>query len=67
MATRVAVTAMARRNRDWWAVEVPEVDGAFTQARRLDQVPHMVADTVSLLADVPAEEVQATAVPDIGV
>jgi hypothetical protein len=66
MVSEMQVTAIARRSGDWWAVEVPEVDGAFTQAKRLDQVPEMVADAVSLLEDVPAEQVQVTVVPDIG-
>ena len=34
-----------------------EVDGAYTQARGLDQVPEMVADAVPLLADVPVGEI----------
>jgi hypothetical protein len=66
MVSEMQVTAIARGSGDWWAVEVPEVDGAFTQAKRLDQVPEMVADAVSLLEDVPAEQVQVTVVPDIG-
>jgi DNA-binding transcriptional MerR regulator len=52
------VTAKATRSGQWWAVEVPEVDGAFTQARRLDQVPAMVADAVHLLTGVPVEEIE---------
>ena len=60
------VTAIAHRSGDCWAVEVPEVDGAFTQAKRLDQIPAMVSDAVSLLEDVPAEQVEVTVVPDIG-
>lgn len=60
------VTAIARRSGEWWAVEVPDVDGAFTQAKRLDQIPAMVADAVSLLENVPAEQVEVTVVPDIG-
>ncbi|WP_332838878.1 type II toxin-antitoxin system HicB family antitoxin [Nocardia bovistercoris] len=60
------VTAIARRSGDWWAVEVPEVDGAFTQAKRLEQIPAMVADAISLLEDIPAEQVEVTVVPDIG-
>lgn len=43
------VTAVATRAGSWWAVRVPEVEGAFTQARRLDEVPEMVADAVALL------------------
>ena len=66
MVSEMHVTAIARRSGDWWAVEVPEVDGAFTQAKRLDQVPEMVADAVSLLGDVPADQVNVTVVPDIG-
>ncbi|WP_460770822.1 hypothetical protein [Mariniluteicoccus flavus] len=44
-------------------VDVPEVDGAITQAKRLDQVPAMVADAVSLLEDIPAAHVVVTVVP----
>jgi predicted RNase H-like HicB family nuclease len=43
------VTARAQRSGDWWAVEVPEVPGLFTQARRLDQVEAMVKDAAQLL------------------
>ncbi|MEO8816322.1 MAG: hypothetical protein ABI307_07015 [Mycobacterium sp.] len=54
------VTAKATRSGRWWAVEVPEVEGAFTQARRLDQVPAMVADAVHLLTGVPVEEIEVS-------
>lgn len=43
------VTAHATRNGKWWAVEVPDIPGLFTQARRLDQVPAMVADAAAML------------------
>ena len=42
------VTAVARRVGGWWAVEVPELPGLFTQAKRLDQVVGMVADAAEL-------------------
>lgn len=42
------------------------MDGAFTQARRLDQIPAMVADAVSLLEDVPAAEVEMELDVDLG-
>lgn len=51
------VTAICERSGDWWAVSVLEVAGVFTQARRLDQVPAMVADAVSLMTSTPAGEV----------
>ena len=40
------------RDGDWWGIEVPEVDGAFSQARRLDQVEAMAREVVALLLDV---------------
>jgi hypothetical protein len=60
------VTAKAVRDGGWWVVEVPEVDGAFTQARRLDQIPAMVADAVGLLEDVPAGSVEVELDVDLG-
>lgn len=54
------VTAICERSGGWWAVTVPEIDGGFTQAHRLDQVPAMVADLVNLATDTPAEDVHVT-------
>jgi hypothetical protein len=54
------VTAVCERSGDWWAVSVPEVKGAFTQAKRLDQVPAMVRDAVSLLTGIPEDDVHVT-------
>lgn len=59
------VTAVARRSGDWWAIEVPEVPGVFTQARRLDQVAAMVADAVSLMKEAPAESVEVVVRPEL--
>lgn len=52
------VTAQARRSGGWWAIAVPEVDGVFTQARRLDQVPEQVADAVATMLDIDAADVE---------
>lgn len=57
------VTAICERSDGWWAVHVPEVDGAFTQAKRLEQVPAMVADAVSLLTGVPVANINVTVRP----
>ena len=43
------VTAIARRCDGWWAIEVPEIPGLFTQVRRLDQVAAMVKDAAATL------------------
>lgn len=45
-------TARAERDGDWWAIDVPEVDGVFTQARRLDQIEAMARDVIALMLDV---------------
>lgn len=57
------VTAHATRSGDWWAIEIPEVPGVFTQARRLDHVAAMAADAVAVTtgANPDAIEVAVTA------
>lgn len=52
------VTAKARRSGDWWAVEVPEVPGAFTQAKRLDAVAGAAAGAVADLLDIDIDDVE---------
>lgn len=59
------VKAIAQRSGEWWAVSAPDVDGLFTQARRLDQIPAMVADAVELLEGVPADQVDVEVVPQL--
>ncbi|MGI8578531.1 MAG: type II toxin-antitoxin system HicB family antitoxin [Nocardioidaceae bacterium] len=56
-------TARATYTGKWWVVEVPEVDGALTQARRLDQVEAMVQDAVSMVEEVPPESVTVAVEP----
>jgi predicted RNase H-like HicB family nuclease len=51
------VTAKVTRTGDWWAIEVPEVPGVFTQVKRLDQVEEMVQDAVALMTDTEPEAV----------
>lgn len=57
------VTARCERSDGWWAVEVPELPGLFTQARRLDQVAGMVRDAARML-DVEVGEVNVEPVMD---
>jgi predicted RNase H-like HicB family nuclease len=61
----VNVTAVAERSGGWWAVRVPQLPGVFTQARRLDQVPAMVADAVSAFLDIPSGEVKVEVEPQL--
>lgn len=51
------VLADVTRSGEWWAVQVPEMPGAFTQARRLEQVPGMVRDAVALKDDIDEDSV----------
>ncbi|MDR1430940.1 MAG: XRE family transcriptional regulator [Propionibacteriaceae bacterium] len=56
------VTARATRSGGWWAIEVPEIPGLFTQARRLDQVAEMVTDAASMLGH---HQVEVTVEPQL--
>lgn len=57
------VTAKVQRSGDWWAIEVPEVPGVFTQAKRLDQVSDAVADAVATMLDQDPANVAVTIEP----
>ncbi|MEW5990843.1 MAG: hypothetical protein AB1736_05785 [Chloroflexota bacterium] len=52
---RRTYTAIAERDGRWWAISVPEVDGVFSQARRLDRVESSARDAISLRLEVPPE------------
>lgn len=54
------VTVTVRRSGDWWAIEVLEVVGVFTQAKRLDQVAAMAADAVAVMLDIDPDQVNVT-------
>lgn len=45
----INVTAVCTRSDGWWAIEVPQIPGMFTQARRLDQVEAQVRDAADML------------------
>ena len=53
-------TAFCRRSGRWWAVSVPEVKGAHTQVRRLDQVDAAVREVLALMLDAPASSFAIT-------
>lgn len=64
--TRQNYTATARRDGKWWFIEVTEVDGAFTQVKRLDHAEAMAREVVALLLNVPEESFDITVAPDLG-
>jgi predicted RNase H-like HicB family nuclease len=53
MSNRRKYTARCRRSDGWWAIEVLELQGVFSQARRLDQIEAMARDAIALFLDVP--------------
>ena len=59
-------TARASREEGWWTVEVDGVPGLFTQAKRLDQIPNMVRDALTLFPEVEDDPASAavTVVPE---
>jgi predicted RNase H-like HicB family nuclease len=60
---RRTYVAEARRSGRWWAIEVPEVRGAFSQARRLADVEPMARDAIAEVLDVPIGQVQVEVRP----
>ena len=62
--------ARCRRVDGWWAVDVYDeegsrVQGAHTQARRLDQVEGLVREVVSLLLDLPEDVIGVRLDPEL--
>lgn len=58
-------TAVCRRVGGWWAVAVPELKGAHTQARRLDQVAAMAQDAIALMLDADPATIQVDVRPEL--
>ena len=59
-------TARATREENWWTITVDEVPGLFTQAKRLDQIPSMVRDALTLFPEVETnpDQAQINVIPD---
>ncbi|SBT51113.1 type II toxin-antitoxin system HicB family antitoxin [Micromonospora auratinigra] len=53
-------TASCVRSDGWWAISVPEVEGVFSQARRLDQVEAMAREAIALMLDVDPQSFDIT-------
>jgi predicted RNase H-like HicB family nuclease len=47
------ITAHCVRGEGWWVVDVPEIQGLYTQGRDLEEVRAMVLDAASLLTGRP--------------
>jgi predicted RNase H-like HicB family nuclease len=53
MKTTYDVNAI--RTGKWWALEVPAVPRAMSQARRLDQADTMIREALAMVLDVPED------------
>jgi len=54
----------AVRSGRWWAIDVPELPGVYSQARRLDQVESMAREVIALMLNVPEDSFDITVEPD---
>jgi predicted RNase H-like HicB family nuclease len=45
-------TARARRTGAWWAIDVPDLPGVYSQARRLDRVESMAREAIAQFLDI---------------
>lgn len=63
--TRKTYTATAARDDGWWFLIVPEVKGAYTQARRLDQAEAMVRDVLAMVLAVDEDSFDVEIRPTI--
>jgi len=53
--TRTLYTVTATREGDWWELDIEDLDGVFSQARRLDQAEAMARDAIAVMLDVPED------------
>ena len=58
-------TVTARRAGKWWALEVPEVPGVFSQVRRLDQAEAMARDALATMLDVAPDSFEVKIEPTL--
>jgi len=58
-------TARTTRSGNWWAIQISELDGVFSQARRLEQVEDMARDAIAATLDVAPDSFAVTVVPEL--
>ncbi|HEY1827634.1 MAG TPA: hypothetical protein VGF87_06405 [Acidimicrobiales bacterium] len=63
MVDRPCYTVVATRDGKWWSLEVAEVPGVFSQARRLDQAEEMARDALALFLDVAPDSFEVKVDP----
>ncbi|MFD5514459.1 type II toxin-antitoxin system HicB family antitoxin [Streptomyces sp. NPDC127066] len=58
-----AYRVIARRTGEWWALEVPDLPGVFSQAKRLEQADEAAREAIAVMLDVETEEVSVSIEP----
>lgn len=62
----VAVSAYrvtARRVGEWWALEVPDLPGVFSQAKRLERADEAAREAIAVMLDIEPDQVSVTIEP----
>lgn len=49
---------IATPSEGWWCIEVPSVPGAVSQGRDHEEVAFMAIDAISLILNIPKEEIE---------
>ena len=57
--------AIAVRSGRWWALAVPELEGVFTQSRRLDQAEPMIREVIGLMLEIPEDSFDVAIEPQM--
>lgn len=65
MSERPNYKVRAIRDGQWWFLEAPDVRGALSQSRRLDQADGMIRDALSLLLDVEPDSFDVGIEPEL--
>lgn len=65
MTHRTIYAVTATRTGEWWALEAPEVPGASSRARRLDQAEAAAREAIAVLLDVPADSFSVALEPEL--
>jgi predicted RNase H-like HicB family nuclease len=63
--TRPRYTVTAAREGGWWELDVKELEGVFSQARRLDQAEAMARDVIATMLDVPEDSFDVDIMPTL--
>ncbi|MBM4794855.1 type II toxin-antitoxin system HicB family antitoxin [Streptomyces sioyaensis] len=58
-----AYRVTARHAAKWWALEVPDLPGVFSQAKRLDKAEEAAREAIAVMLDVETEDVEVEIEP----